>query len=145
MTVLPFVPDHLRALKLQPMQRWCAPLLTDDLLDSLEDLDGYTGMVDGVPVVCAGVAPLWGGRYMAWSFLSEAAGPHMLKITRRVRAYLDLRNFRRVEAYVDEDFEAGHRWMEALGFVRETPGVMEKFLPSGRGQVLYARVERSDG
>lgn len=138
MRIEPYRPEHLQRIKLQATQQWCRPMLSDEFLLELQELDGYTAFVGDEPVACAGTMHAWEGRHMAWSFISEKAGPHMLGITRAVMRYLELKRFRRVEAYVDPDFEAGHRWIKRLGFKRE--GLLEAFLPDGRSQVLYSRV-----
>lgn len=141
MRVEPYQPEHLRLLKLQPIQRWCQSMLDDELLNELKSCEGYTGFIGDVPVICAGTIELWHGRHLAWSFLGEQAGKHMFQITRVVSRYLEMKQFRRVEAYVDSDFPQGHRWIKRLGFTYE--GTMEAFLPDGRNQALYARVYRA--
>jgi RimJ/RimL family protein N-acetyltransferase len=52
---------------------------------------------------------------------------------------LETTDFKRVEAYVDANFEAGHRWITMLGFERE--GYMRAFSPLGDDAVLYARIK----
>lgn len=135
-----YAPEHLIALQLQPAQAYCQSQITPEVLADVAELEAYTALVDGEPVAIAGLIEMWPGRAIAWSFVGANAGPHMVRITRAVERFLGLCEHRRIEAYVDPNFEAGHRWMRLLGFDRETPGVMRAFTPDGRDQVLYARV-----
>lgn len=136
-----YAPEHLKALKLQPAQAFCGSQITAEVLEGLQDVEAYTALIDGEPIAIAGLIELWPGRAMAWSFLGEKAGPHMLALTRVIGRFLKMCEHARIEAYVDPTFEAGHRWMELLGFERETPGAMRRFTPDGRDQTLYARVK----
>ena len=47
--------------------------------------------------------------------------------------------FQRIEASVDVDFTAGHRWLRSLGFKCEA-AMMQAFDPMGRTHSLYALV-----
>lgn len=138
MIIEPFQSDHLKRLRLQPAQQWCAPHITDDLLAQAEQLEAYTGLIDSQPVIVAGLMEFWPGRALAWSFVSADASAHMLSITKAVDRVLTHVKIRRIEAYVDPNFSAGLRWIEMLGFQRE--GHLTAFLPDGRDQVLFSRV-----
>ena len=89
----------------------------------------------GIPVACGGLFRQWEGRAIAWAFL--AADAPMLEATRAAALVLDACDLRRVECWVDVDFQAGHRWARLLGFERE--GLMRSFSPDGRDHILYAR------
>lgn len=142
MDIRPFHVAHLQALKLQPSQAQLAPRLSEEVLEFLGTLDAYTAFSRaGEPLACAGLMDIWSGRAMAWSFISERAGPHMVGVTRAVKRFLDLKAPRRTEMYVDAGFEAGYRWAELLGFERE--GYLKSFDADGRDQVLFARIKRS--
>lgn len=136
--VEPFCAEHWARLRVQPAQSWCLPWMGPDLVAWLAGLEAYTAFAADTPVAIAGLMELWPGRSLAWSYLSEAAGPHLVSLTRLVDRFLDLRAPRRTEAYVDEEFEAGHRWMHALGFERE--GFLRAFKPDGGNQIMYARL-----
>jgi RimJ/RimL family protein N-acetyltransferase len=139
MDIRPFHVEHLKALKLQPSQRQLGPSLNEEVYEFLSTLDAYTAFApDGEPLACAGLMDIWPGRAMVWSFISENAGRHMVGVTRAVRQFLDLKAPRRIEAYVDADFPAGHRWIEMLGFTRE--GYLHAFRPDGGDQILYSKV-----
>lgn len=141
MRIVPFEPDHLKQLLLQPSQAMMQPLLDSaEYAQSLKDAGPAYSLVDGDEVfACAGLIPQWEGRAVAWALISEEAGPHFLRITRAVRRCFDLHPFRRIETAVSHDFQQGHRWAQMLGFTRE--GLMRSYTPDGRDCDLYARVQ----
>lgn len=75
---------------------------------------------------------------MAWALVSQDAGVHFAAIHRAVRRFLDVSEFRRIEAHVDVDFPQGARWMKMLGF--EFEARMRGFRPDGADMLLFARV-----
>lgn len=97
----------------------------------------YTGMIENTPIVCAGIAPQWHGRSMAWAVLGEGSGPHMIAITRAVKSFLDSRPEERLEMQVKADFKPAHRWAKMLGF--EWEGTMRKYC-NGEDFDLYSRI-----
>jgi len=137
-----FKPSDLLALPLQDAQA-CISVLAKDpgYADALAQFDSWTGRIDGRVVVCAGILPLWPGRSQVWAVIaSDIGGAGMLRLTRAVRRFLMLQTAGRIEATVVAGFEAGYKWMDILGFERETPEPMRGYLPDGRDAVLYARV-----
>lgn len=138
MDVRPFHVEHLKAMQLQPSQAGRAHLLKGEVLDFLSGLEAYTAFVGDKPMACCGLVDIWPGRAMAWAFIAEDVGRHMVGVTKAVRRFLDLKAPRRCEMYVDAGFEPGYRWAELLGFTRE--GYLRAFDADGRDQVLYARV-----
>lgn len=139
MDVVPFKAQHLEEIALQEAQQYLLGYIEPGLGDSLEGQDSFTGLADGAVVACAGVVPYWNNRGLAWAYLSNIAGDHMTSVTRAVKRYLDVAPYDRIEAAVDVDFEAGHRWIQLLGFKLEAP-YMSKFRPDGGAASLYARV-----
>lgn len=139
MQVIPYLPEHLRTLQLQPAQSGYSQQPFDDAYSEyLAHGQSFSAVADGRVIACAGVMELWQNRGMAWALLSSDAGRHFVKVHRAVSRFLDLSELPRIEAYVDEDFAQGHRWITALGFTKE--GLMRKFTPEGRDAVLYSRV-----
>lgn len=107
----------------------------------LERFDSWTGRINGEVVACAGIMPLWRGRSYAWAVLSQDIGPFgMVRLTRAVRRYLKMSPPGRIEATVVAGFDAGERWLQMLGFERETPAPMRGWLPDGGAANLFARV-----
>lgn len=139
MIVRQFAPADLLLLALQPHQRAvAAEVATQEYgLELAKHGESFT-VSDGSEIVAViGLIDQWAGCARAYAFLSESAGRHMLSLTRRVRAYLDNSPVRRIEAAVQDDFAAGHRWAHVLGFRVE--GWMRKYW-NDHDALLYARV-----
>lgn len=109
-------------------------------LKPCENMDSWTGVIDGRPIGCAGVVQHWPGRYVSWAYLGLDTGPHMRWITRCALAGLE-RTKGRIEMTVRADFPAGQRWAEMLGFQVETPR-LEAYGPEGEDHVGYVRINR---
>jgi hypothetical protein len=133
--VVDFHVAHVAQMQVQRAQRaWLA--------QGLEALVGraWTVMVDQRPICCAGVVEMWAGRGYLWALLAQDAGPHMLRLTRAIRARLDGLGFKRLEMAVAAGFSASARWARLLGFECETPVPMRAYAPDGTDCYLYARV-----
>lgn len=139
MQVVDFKAEHLEQIALQEAQQYLLSHVEPDMGAHLEGHQSFTGIADGKVVACAGVLPYWEDRGLAWAYLSEDAGAHFVAIHKAVKRYLDVAPFKRIEAAVDVNFEAGHRWIKQLGFELEAP-VMKAFRPDGGDASLYARV-----
>jgi RimJ/RimL family protein N-acetyltransferase len=137
-TIVPFQPFHAELIDAQPMQRIGVGLTREQVVELARDSDAYTMVDDERVIAYAGLLRQWDNRAIAWALLGASANRTMLRVHRAVAAYLARSAVRRIEAHVDVAFEAGHRWIELLGFQRE--GVMRQFTPDGRDAVLYARV-----
>ena len=134
-----FEPAHLHQIELQSAQYIERTFIQPGYGEALASAGvAVTGMADGEPMVCAGVAKMWEGRGTAWLMMSAKAGPHMLTITRKVKQFLDTLEFRRVEMDVVSTFAAGHRWATMLGFTHE--GRREKYYPDGGACDAYVRI-----
>jgi len=140
MKIVPFHPQHLEALILQPSQSLLAGYFKEGYGEALvKSGPSFTGVDDDGNVVgCSGVVEQWENRAIAWALLSDWSGKHFVKIHKAVKRFLDSTDYRRIEAFVDAEFEQGHRWVNMLGFERE--GYMRAFNPDGRDAVLYARI-----
>lgn len=139
MNVVSFHMEHLRQLRLQPAQMQCMDAISDEIIEQHERLEAYTVMVGSEVIAVAGLMEFWPGRSMGWSYIGVNAGPYMFGLTRRVREYLASSPVKRIECYVDPDFEAGMRWAHVLGFDLDAPR-LRAFLPDGRDQALFSRV-----
>jgi hypothetical protein len=139
MIVRQFMPADLMLIALQPQQRaLSADVATPEYAGLLaQHGEAYT-IADGAEIVAiVGLIMQWEGCARAYAFLGEKAGAHMIKVTRRIRAYLQKCTIRRIEAAVQDDFDAGHRWAYLLGFKAE--GWMRKYW-NDHDALLYARV-----
>ena len=143
MIITRFKAEHLAAIELQDAQQYfCSEISAPGYAAHLESMGGgFTGMVDGRVIVCAGCSEMWQGRAVAWALLSKDAGRHMMVLHRAVHGYMRAAPFRRIEAWVDEGFEPGERWLKMMGFTRETPEPMQGFRPDGGACFLYSRVK----
>lgn len=138
--IVPYQPDHLTRLLLQPSQAIMQPMLSKkEYAESLQIAGPAYSLVDGDDVLaCMGLLPQWENRAIAWGLISAKAGRHFLSIHKAVLATMELHRFRRIETSVTCNFENGRRWAEMLGFERE--GIMKSFTPDGRDCDLYAKV-----
>lgn len=141
MRIFAFHPNHARQIKLQSAQAHVKDdLLQPGVAESLANAGQSFTAIEGNQVIAiAGIAPQWEGRAIAWALISEDAGKHFLAIHRAVKGFLNQCDIRRIEAFVDADFEQGMKWMEMLGF--ENEGLMRKFSIIGNDCYLFARVK----
>lgn len=117
--VVPYEPQHLRAMAVQPAQAHIGALIADGYAEKVcQGGPGWTALVSGVPVCCAGFHEPWPGRAVAWAILGDP-GRHMRAVTRAVASTLDACPSERIEAYVRVGFRPGERWAAMLGFHRE--------------------------
>jgi len=140
--VVPYEAEHLDRLDLQEAQAYLQGCIAPELRKALECPYSYTGLDGDRVVCCAGLIPFWEGRAMAWAYLAQDVAPrNFVVLNKMVKRFLDACPFERVEAYVDENFENGHRWVKALGFELEAPK-MRKFRDGGTC-AMYARVREN--
>lgn len=137
--VVKFTPEHLDRLDEQEATAYLRPYLRPEHVQALAAGQSYTALAGERVVACAGVVEHWPGRGEAWAYLDRDCRRHFLAITNAVRRFLDVCPLRRVEAVVDVEFPAGHRWVRALGFALEAPR-MAAYRPDGGDCALYARV-----
>jgi hypothetical protein len=143
--IVDFLPSHLLEIDLQPAQKYLEPSLFE-LGQNYHAMGPARTIVDGENILCCcgllaypspvGVKP-W--KAVVWTMLSNIEQKQFLKIHRGVQRLLNEfgREFKRVEATVDIDFEQGHRWMKALGFVVEANRM--KYSGLAGDQTLYAK------
>lgn len=112
--------------------------ITDEQARALEMTSfAYSVFVDGKLELCGGVTEYWANRGEAWAVLDPNCKAHFLALHHRVKRFLEICPIGRIEAGVELGFEAGHRWVKALGFRLEAPK-MEAFFPDGKDAALYA-------
>lgn len=140
-SVVPYRAEHLFQLEAQDAQVHISTWITKNMALQLENGISFTGMVDGLPIVCAGVAEQWEGRALAWAYVSKHAQRYFLHVHRAIKRFLETSAFRRIETSVAVDFEQGHRWVKMLGFNREAKR-MRAYTPDGEDAALYAWVRK---
>lgn len=90
-------------------------------------------------VVCIfGAMEQWRGRWQIWSVMGENAGRWMFQLTKMGLAFVNELEGHRIDATVEADFKAGHRWMRMLGFAPEA--VLVQYLPDGTDVVQYVQL-----
>ena len=147
MIVLPFKGSHIGELATFGGQEWLKPFLKgeDDPETFGQKGPAFSGVIDGEIVCSAGVVlvdEIYRG--IAWAFMADWSGRHMLGITRAVQSFLDNKPVKRVEAYVDPNFPSGLKWIQILGFRQEGP---EKpfWFPDGRTAIEFVRFNDKAG
>ena len=139
MNVLPFDPEHVRAMVVQERQIAVVSHVTPEYLAALKQAGpAVTVEADGEPICCGGVATTGFGMGMLWAFVSAQAAHRLVRIDRVARRLLEVADLRRIEATTEQDFRQGCRWLELLGFQSE--GIMRKYGPDGSDHVRYALV-----
>lgn len=141
MEIIPYRPEHLRMLALQPAQSAARSMMdVVGYAEMLETTNAFTAIVGDRVAGCAGIMEMWAGRGMAWTLLADdIGGVEMRRIHYAVKRYLDASMLRRIEATCDVNFEQGHRWLRLLGFTLETP-VMRGYRPDGGDEAMYVRI-----
>ena len=141
--IVAFKAGHLQALELQESQRYLSSSLASHGYARMIEQTGqsFTAVKDGRVLACAGVAEVWEGRAVAWALISKDAGRGMVSIHKAAAGYLCASKYRRIEAWVDDGFIPGIRWLEMLGFTLETPMPMRGFRPDGGACFLFSKVK----
>lgn len=142
MIIQRFKAEHLDALHLQEAQSYFSDhLMAPGYAKHIEAVGGgFTALSGDTVIACAGCMEVWAGRAVAWALLSKDAGAHMMALHRAVSGFLKASQHRRIEAWVDEGFGPGERWLKMMGFRRETPEPMQGFRPDGGACFLFAKV-----
>lgn len=137
---VPFKAWHLMGMVLQESQQWLYSVVGPEEARALEGPHAFTALNElGDPVACGGALTYWKGRGLLWAYLAVDARPHMTSITRGVRRLIEELPHTRLEAAVECDFAAGHRWARLLGLELETERA-RKYLENGADCSIYARI-----
>jgi hypothetical protein len=140
MKVVPFDPDHIQQIMVQPWQQKFFSYFDESYATVLQQAGpSFSGIKDGRVLGCAGLVKQWENRAVAWSLLAGDVGSDFIRVHRAVDRFLELSDFNRIEAFVDANFEQGHRWIQMLGF--EPEGYMKQFNPDGGDALMYARLK----
>lgn len=111
MTIIPYTPDHLAAINLQPEQ------VRDTFDESVpEKGDSWAMVIDGRSVAVGGLYPVLPNMAVAWAFIGADAGPHFVRMVRAMREKLDASSWPVVRAGALHGFAAAGRLLRMLGF-----------------------------
>jgi hypothetical protein len=137
----PFRAAHLTYLVPQEAQRRDhAALLGSGAAELMESPMALTAWHKSRCLGMAGLLQVHPHRALAWALLSDAAAPHMLAITRKVKRVVALSPWRRVEITVAADFIDGQRFARALGATLETPEPLKAYGVYGNDEYMYSIV-----
>lgn len=115
--------QHIRADDLREISetRWTS----EDIAESLWQVPGgkFAVVHDGIPVALLGVVPVWPGVGQAWLIGTDeigSRGVEVMKASKRIiKTLLDL-EMHRIHAYSAVFHTQAHRWLEMIGFRRES-------------------------
>lgn len=114
--------------------------LSDEQIESLEKTPyAYSVLVDGKVLMCGGVVEYWKNRGESWAVIDPICKNNFFALHNVAKRFLRICPVRRIEATIEVDFEAGHRWVKALGFELEA-SCLKAFFPDGKAASLYSRV-----
>lgn len=137
MKVIPFRPEHVMAVKLQPMQAEALPELSLEYGRELAERGpAFTGMVADTVVACGGMATLGADIWYLWALISLQA--NMLAVTRAAKTMLGLYQNGLQYMAIRSDFPQARRWATMLGFRLEQSQFAEA---SGVPMDLYKRAQ----
>ena len=139
MIIRPFEPEDIERFVLQPAQASLKPILVGNYGEVLASGEALTGIIGDRIIGCGGVVKIREGLGNAWAMFATDLRSSFIVVHRIAQRVLEVSTLQRIEAHVDCNFEAGHRWALKLGFVLEAPR-MHKFTPDGRDAALYARI-----
>ncbi len=138
MIVVPTESWHFQAIQPQVAQAGELPAIERMRLISKV---AATCLHGSLPVAIGGVLELAPHRGALWGILSVHAGAYMVELHKKTLRFLAQLPYRRLEAVVALDFEAGHRWAQMLGFEREDRHGLKYFGDDMRDYALYARIQ----
>lgn len=143
MNIVRFKAEHLQDLKLQKAQAYLSAEISGIEHGQMIESSGesFTVLSGGKVLGCGGCIEVWKDRAVIWALISKDAGRSMSGIHKAVVGYLSASKYKRIEAWVDEGFEPGVRWLELLGFICETPLPMRGFRPDGGSCFLFSKVK----
>ena len=133
-----FKPEHLVVMggSIQGM-------ITQEAIEIYKNNPSFTLLIDGKPVGLGGVIVLWQGVGEVWTYLTDEIlkKPIFLhKQTKKILAEITTHlKLKRIQASVLFDFDKGCKWLEKLGFTRES--VMPLYGANGETFVRYVRLE----
>lgn len=138
--LIPYLPEHLISLSMQPSQQWFQPHATQQCAEAWANCKHVTTCVgDDRVLAIAGIEEYWPGRALLWSVFSDNMAREFGRVHVLAKRFIDQGKVRRLEAAVEIGFDNGHRWMRALGFELETP-CARRYKANGADCAIYVRI-----
>lgn len=120
---VPFSIERWQDVRLQPEQQHEPP--SPEFAERLVENGANWAFVDstGHTIAVGGLYPVADGQAIAWTYLGEDCGPHMVTLVRVMRGAIEKHKGRwpLIRATVLDGFAAGERLMRLLGFVPLLP------------------------
>lgn len=102
---------------------------------TLTDPEGEIGCIQGYSI-------FWQGLAMAGGVVTKSVAKYPVAYMKVVREYLEIfckdDKIHRLEAYTKVDYPPGHKWLQGLGFERES--VLKAYGPDKADYYLYRRL-----
>lgn len=133
MIVRPFKIEDWEQIELQPSQAYLREHLTKEYFEGLQQNYSITIIANDKIIAISGIKETEQGG-MLWSFLSETAGDHMLKLHRVAMRMIETYQEQLI-ATTELDFESGDRWLQMLGF--GSIGIEPNYGPDGRDHRVW--------
>lgn len=99
----------------------------------------FTGMYDGIPMVCGAIENIWPGRGIIWCMFNENAKQNFVPVFRGIRKFLNKSKLQRIEVCIPCGFETGVRRAKMLGFEMECERA-RKYLSNGTDCTILVRI-----
>lgn len=147
-TIEKFRREHLENFKVQQGQDYFDQFMQDEeYIDQLEAYaDSYTLLIDGWVFFIYGATPITDTRGLLWGIVQdfstapEGVEKKGLGAFRRIKQEIDNMDYERLEAHAHQFHYQGHKLLNMLGFINETPNGMRNFYGREKGY-LFARAK----
>lgn len=143
MEVVKFEPSHLIELFKQDAHQALASRMTIENIEAISKQDTYSVIHNGRVLMVGGVVKHWPTRGEAWGLIDQTCRKDFIGVFNCARKWLNSYRIRRLEALIDYEFEAGHRWIRALGFDLEAPR-LRHYRADGGDSSMYVRIENGN-
>jgi len=114
----------------------------DNKIESFAPGLSFTLFTDNIPIVAAGIFPLWQGTAEGWALSSKEIFNHKIKSAALIKRRMDLlclnNKVCRLQTAVKANFDLGIRFAKWLGLNEE--GLMVKYGPDGSDYYRMAKI-----
>lgn len=147
-TIEKFRREHLENFKVQSGQDYFDDVMQDEeYIDQLEGYaHSYTLLIDGWVFFIYGWAEHTEDRALLWGIVQDfSTAPKGIEkkgagAFRRIKHEIEQLPYSRIEAHAHQYHTQGHKLLNMLGFINETPNGMRNFYGKQKGY-LYARTK----
>jgi hypothetical protein len=148
--IIPFEFAHLQAMQARKFEAREMALVNDMEERAREYMArgmGYTGIIGGRILACAGIFMLWRGVAEIWSVTTPLVEDYPLAFHRAISHGLKVversMGLWRIQVAIHEDHLVSQKWIQRLGFVSEAP--MPGYGADGATYVRFARLREPLG